>query len=1738
MAAVELGSYYVSISGSTRELAKNLNKSLDDTVGKATKKIGKQGEGLGSSLASGISKTLKAGAATVGAAVGGTLALSIKKGFDRLNAIEQAEAKLRGVGKSGKEVASIMESAGKAVKGTAFGLGEAAGVAATMSSAGVKGGAEMTRVLKLVGDTAQIAGSDMGEIGAIWGKVAAKGKLDGEVMAQLLERQIGILPALAEHYNVTAEEASKMVSEGKVSFEDFANVMEQTLGGAALKSGETVKGAFANLNAALGRFGEALLKPIYEVAPQAFTNLTAGIDSATEAIKPLAAQFGEWLAPRILDVSKRAGELAEKLPSALSSIKSDPQAQATLENLKNGFVNLVDAAKEVAPALGSIATSGAVTSLSLLSGILNSMAPLINGVLIPALSGMSKLLAENEWMAKALGTALTVGFVGSKVTSGVTGAVSSFGKLSKSVKDSKDKVLNFVDGAKTAGGAAKTMAGSVKAVAKAHPELSKMGVAGKVLSANFPRATAAVKGVGGAFTALRAAMVSHPLLAIGAVVVAVGAALWAFFTKTETGRKIWEACWNGIKAAFTAAWAYLQPAWETMKQTFMDLWNSMQPAAMQALSVVSGVFHAIGAAFQFVWNSILSPAWEAVKFAWSLLVVALYGGWLAIKAVFEGLGTVFQGVWNVLLKPAWDALKLAWSNLVLALTTLWNTVLKPAFIAIGQVFVAMWNGVLLPVWNALKAAWNALLTAMKFLWESVLRPAFVAIGQVFTTVWNSILQPAFNAMRNNWNTILNAMRQIWETVLKPTFHALGEVIKWVVDNVVKPALEGMKVAFGKVKDFVSSVVEGIKTVWNSLRAILAKPINFLIESVWNNGVLRVWDNAKKFLPVTNPPGKVAPLRYATGGAVYGSGTGTSDSIPALLSNGEHVLTAKEVKAFGGHRAVELLRGLVLRGKLGDGTRGDMGGIFSPLQRFAKGGAVLLDRSKVVKEEPAWMAKVDRGHAWAKSRSGRPYVWGGSAHGSSGTDCSGFMSGIADVILGGNGARRWATGGFNTGGGDQVVGGQHWKKGLGPGFSIGVWNGGPYGGHTYGTLGATNKNVATNVESGGSPSLVKYGAGAAGADDPQTAKGSAYHLAIGADGDFISGGGGGMSPAEKRGFIKEKIKEILKRVIQPIKDAITGIVGEPTIVPKEIPHKALDILPNKFVDSLFDVVDELGDNISSIYEKATKLKDIFIPSFLRDSGGYLPTGTSIVQNNTGSPEFVLTMKQWEMTQDVLKRIGREDLVNRLGRYVKGDEDPQKTTAMQLANSAIDFAQDDFFTFIGLGGRDNIFTNPGKSLPGTLLDMMVHPERYQTETAAETQASGGSDDEIAAAAVSEAIEADPMTTQPVTGGNAEPVTGGTDTGSGGGTTTGLRPDADTADYRIGNARVESQIQAPEIDGSDPGGGDAERWRPLMRKMLEHYKHPLSWLDVSMRRLKQESNGNPRAINNWDSNAAAGMPSVGLMQVIRPTYQAHKDPDFDKPPYLHGVSTDGAANIAASMRYTMKQYGSLPAGYGRAGGYKKGGWIKGKGTSTSDSIPAWLSDGEFVVNAASASANKSLLEAINGGYNPASDINGLRASYRNAVADVTGAAVSAGKTGLKIGIQAGGAAASAAGGAAGVALPIQLPNIPIGGADVIGGVSETAGKSVTAVASSGKFVLDALHTAAKPVADYVASSVAPVGELFSSAATPTPPAATNATAGGTAPILNVENLVVRDEESAMMALDRQARRASRSANIHGGR
>ncbi|BBG00033.1 MULTISPECIES: lytic transglycosylase domain-containing protein [Pseudonocardia] len=112
---------------------------------------------------------------------------------------------------------------------------------------------------------------------------------------------------------------------------------------------------------------------------------------------------------------------------------------------------------------------------------------------------------------------------------------------------------------------------------------------------------------------------------------------------------------------------------------------------------------------------------------------------------------------------------------------------------------------------------------------------------------------------------------------------------------------------------------------------------------------------------------------------------------------------------------------------------------------------------------------------------------------------------------------------------------------------------------------------------------------------------------------------------------------------------------------------------------------------------------------------------------------------------------------------------------------------------------------------------------------------------------------------------------------------------------------------------GGVDA--W---IAEALDHMGMSQSYASGLKRIIMKESNGNPSAINNWDSNALRGTPSEGLMQVIPSTFDAYVHPDFAHEDITHPI-----ANITAGVRYMVDRYGldTLAAG-GRTGA--NGGYI----------------------------------------------------------------------------------------------------------------------------------------------------------------------------------------------------------------------
>lgn len=152
----------------------------------------------------------------------------------------------------------------------------------------------------------------------------------------------------------------------------------------------------------------------------------------------------------------------------------------------------------------------------------------------------------------------------------------------------------------------------------------------------------------------------------------------------------------------------------------------------------------------------------------------------------------------------------------------------------------------------------------------------------------------------------------------------------------------LKVSLSK-KGFDTSEIDAILVLLKNLGAIKPEPkvkakdeasltikgINNLLLGLHDKTVTVTTRKQTVVLPAGGGALEGGTLHgYSQGGravgAISGAGTGTSDSIPAMLSNGEHVLTASDVAKAGGQDAIFRLRAGIQSGLLGFASGGPVG----------------------------------------------------------------------------------------------------------------------------------------------------------------------------------------------------------------------------------------------------------------------------------------------------------------------------------------------------------------------------------------------------------------------------------------------------------------------------------------------------------------------------------------------------------------------------------------------------------------------------------------------------------------------------------------------------------------------------------------------------------------------------------------------------------------------------------------------
>ena len=95
---------------------------------------------------------------------------------------------------------------------------------------------------------------------------------------------------------------------------------------------------------------------------------------------------------------------------------------------------------------------------------------------------------------------------------------------------------------------------------------------------------------------------------------------------------------------------------------------------------------------------------------------------------------------------------------------------------------------------------------------------------------------------------------------------------------------------------------------------------------------------------------------------------------------------------------------------------------------------------------------------------------------------------------------------------------------------------------------------------------------------------------------------------------------------------------------------------------------------------------------------------------------------------------------------------------------------------------------------------------------------------------------------------------------------------------------------------------RWANLVSAVMAEQKVPAKYLVGILAQIQQESWGDPTSVNLWDSNYRRSTPSMGLLQMIAPTYLSYAKRGLGNPKYL----LVPYANVWAALKYVKSRYG----------------------------------------------------------------------------------------------------------------------------------------------------------------------------------------------------------------------------------------
>ena len=1513
------------------------------------------------------------------AALAGPMAI-LKGGFDRLMTLDKAAIMFKNIGLSAGEIESQMASLNDVVTGTSLSMADATSAASMLMQAGVEAGKPIDDSIRAMANMAAISGGAADEIGMVMMQIKASGKLLGGDAMQLQGRGVNIYGYLAESLGKSFAEVKKMGEDGQITYEMVVDAVNAKTGELAKEMGETLPAKIANLKTAFSNLGATIIAPFI---PAITKMVEFGITIVKALVAPMKSVISFFqsgsVAANILGTAIKVvltGAFIALGAAAVATIAT----MLMMGQVPALFLPVIAVVKTLTLVFGRLrlglqlaaaATRGLAVALftTPVGWIVLGIAAIVAAVVL--LWKHSEAF-RNFWVdvwhkiadpvvaavdaVKAAWGGLVGIFRGEESEEGRSALARLIGvdrvdwiiSTITTVKGVWADLKTAFGGGEVEGGGALARLVGIETAERVMEVIGSIKIAWGELWDAFQGGDS---GYGALSTLLgdegRAEFVANLFARMGEgarlvwdSIKQVGQAL------ADVGASIASAGWDAITSVFSALAEVGKSLWDALVQIGSAVWDLVQALApvlmpvlkvlgaiiggvivagffllIGALQIVSGIFQVLGAVISWLSENVLSPLIGIIGEVVGWLVEKL-GGAVAglvdiVTGVISGVGELLGAIWEGL-QVAWDTVGQPVLDFILGAFNFWWESVKLGFRLLGAVFEVIWTG-------------------LQMAWEAVGQPVLDWIVQKFNDMWTG-LQIVFGWLQAGWDFLWNAVVGVYNAIIAP-------VVSWIVDRfndlrvkvevalyLVKGAIQG---AADKVSQFydqyVRPMVDRVIRGFNRIKDTVMGWKDSLVDAVSDAGSWLV-DAGRNVVQ-----GFIDGIKSLAGTI----GSAFLDMVPGWIKG-----PFKEALGIHSPSTVFAEYGRNIGEGLVEGVESMQGAVAGATGELADAAAFPTLSVPDMPAAPAMpvAAPVPVVSGESAELAGESFAQVVDAFASMAESMSGTATGVLDPMWAAQNAQFVGLGVTTQAQANSVIV-PTWQRMASNMQMTQVGVIAP-------TLAAMNAAVMQTaslfyqqITAVITPALqylvtVLFWVLNSGVNPVFAAMRGGLQTVVGAFANAVAA-------------ITTQWEQVREATARPVRFTIQsvfndGLVGMWNSVADLLGTKKMGTYPVRFASGGILPGYTPGRDPYTFVEPNTGMsiglsggEAIMRPEVARAMGGSWVDGVNAAAR-TGGPTAVQRYLGGYRAGGVVESI--TGLVRRFWPMMTITSTYRNTRDHHGGGRAVDFSN----------GRDSTPAMRSatswfaKNYQPALLELIHSPSPFNIKNGRNVGNGFGTYGAGTMAQHRNHVHVAASRPLPAPGGALASIPG--DPGMGdfdiaGAFTQEWKDKIASAlkGYRKGSGLIDTWPEAisakltkaadDKIEklfmelGGDPGGEGVERWRPLaMQALARHGYNPAQHINAMMKQIQIESGGNPRAINLWDSNAAKGTPSGGLLQVIEPTYRSVRSL---YPSAFKGLPDDRfhpLTNLTAGVGAVRRDWGGPAGRWPTTGGYHLGGMLPG--------------------------------------------------------------------------------------------------------------------------------------------------------------------------------------------------------------------